>query len=317
MKRVFLAACAAAVASVTVVGCTTAAAGPVSEADAARVDAAQADTAATERAVTDAEQVLVDKARELLIEDCMAAEGFRYRPVPVAGVEERQGSGYVLDDVGWAREHGYGTELQDRLVAILQDDTNNAYANALPKAERLRYSKALDGDASADMLTAELPMGGAIQTPADSCVAHAKGELYGDFAAWFQAEKVAANLVGLYADDLVADERFETVLAAWSECMRERGHDYPDPPAIREDLPRLTDGLSDEKALDVEQELAVAEAICATRETSLVSTTRDLESEYRGRLWQYRDDVITYQRLQHAAVEQAREILAAEPAPSN
>ncbi|PUB27771.1 hypothetical protein C8K30_104221 [Promicromonospora sp. AC04] len=312
MKRAFFDTCVAAVVAVAVVGCTTAAGSEMSGADAADVDAAT-----TERALTDAEQMLVDEARELLIEDCMAAEGFRYLPVPVASVEERQGFGYVLDDVGWAREHGYGTELQERLVAILQDDPNTAYANALPKAERLRYSKALDGDASAEMLTAELPMGGAIQTPSDSCVAHAKGELYGDFAAWFQAEKVATNLVGLYADDLVADERFETALAAWSECMRERGHDYPDPPAIREDLPRLTDGLSDEKALDVEQELAVAEAICATRETSIVSTTRDLESEYRGRLRQYRDDVITYQRLQHAAVEHAREILAAEPAPSN
>lgn len=312
MRRAFFSNCAAAVVAVAVVGCTTAAGSEMSGADAAQADAAE-----TERALTDAEQVLVDEARELLIEDCMAAEGFRYRPVPVAGVEERQGLGYVLDDVGWAREHGYGTELQERLVAILQDDPNTAYANALPKAERLRYSIALDGDATADTLTAELPMGGAVQTPADSCVAHAKGELYGDFPEWFQAEKVATNLVGLYAPDLIADERFEAALTAWSECMQERGHDYPDPPAIREDLPRLTDGLSDEKALDVEQELAVAEAICATRETSLVSTTRDLESEYRGRLRQYRDDVITYQRLQHAAVERAREILAAEPAPSN
>lgn len=310
MKRAFLATCTAAAVAAAMVGCTTASAGRVSDADAAHAAQTRADAVETGRAITDAEQVLVDQARELLIEDCMAAEGFRYWPVPVGTVEERQGSGYVLDDVGWAREHGYGTEFQDRVAAIQQNDPNHAYANALPEAERLRYSDVLDGNPSAGLLTAELPAGGAIQTPSDSCVAKAKGELYGDFPAWFQAEKVATNLVGLYADDLVEDERFEAALTAWSECMHERGHDYPDPPAIRQDLARLTEGLSEGRTRAVEKELAVDEATCAVRETSLVSTTRDLESEYRDGLRQYRDDVAEYHRLQHVALENAREVRA-------
>ncbi|WP_454860197.1 hypothetical protein [Promicromonospora soli] len=308
MKRAFFATCVAAAVAVAVVGCTTAAE-PVSE-DAVQAEAANVDTATTGRELTDAEQVQVDQALELLVRDCMAAEGFRYVPVPVASVEERQGSGYVLDDVGWAREHGYGLELEDRVVEIQQSDPNHAYANALPEAERLRWSTALDGDPSDGMLSAELPMGGIVQTPENSCFTQAKGELYGDFSAWFQAEKVATNLVGLYAEALVADERFQAALTAWSACMRERGHDYPDPPAIREDLPRRTEGLSDERARAVEQELAVAEATCAVRETTLVDTTRDLESEYRDGLRQYRDDVAEYHRLQQTALENAREILA-------
>lgn len=309
MKRKFptgvAAACAAVAVAVVVAGCT-AAAGAVPGVD----GGSGADVVETGRAITDAEQLVVDEARELLIEECMAAEGFRYWPVPVGSVEERQGSGYVLDDVGWAREHGYGTQLQDRVVAVQQNDPNHAYANALPEAERLRYSDVLDGNPSGGLLTAELPAGGTIQTPSASCVAKAKGELYGDFPAWFQAEKVATNLVGLYADNLVADERFKVALAAWSACMRDRGHDYPDPPAIRQDLARLTEGLSDGRARAVEKELAVAEATCAVRETSLVSTTRDLESEYRDGLRQYRDDVVEYHRLQHVALEKARAVLA-------
>jgi predicted small secreted protein len=308
MKRAFLAACVAAAVAVAVVGCTTAA-GAGSD-DAAPADAVNVDAAAPGRALTDAEQLLVDEAQELLIEECMAAAGFRYWPVPVGSVEERQGSGYVLDDVGWAREYGYGTQFQDRLAALQQNDPNHPYANALPEGERLRYSDVLNGNPSAGLLTAELPTGGAVQTPSDSCVAQAKGELYGDFPAWFQAEKVATGLVGLYAEDLVADERFEAALAAWSACMRERGHDYPDPPAIREDLPRLTEGLREGRARAVEKELAVAEATCAVRETALVDTTRDLETEYRDGLPQYRDDVAEYHRLQQVALENAREILA-------
>ena len=303
MKRTLVSACVAAAVTVAVVGCTAAAGSGIYG-----TDRAQADGTETERALTDAEQVLVDQARELLVQECMVAEDFRYWPAAVADVEERQGSGYVLDDVDWAQEHGYGTALRDRIVAIRRDDPNHAYVDALPDAERARYSEALDGDPSSGVLTADLPMGGTVQTPRDSCLAQAKDELYGDFTAWFQAEKVVTNLVGLYAPDLMADERFQVALGAWSECMRERGHDYPDPPAIRDDLPLLTEGLSRKKAREVERGLAVAEATCATRETSLVRTTRDLESEYRGRLQQYRDVVTEYQRLQHTALEHAREI---------
>jgi hypothetical protein len=308
MKRAFLSTCVAAAVAMAVGGCTTAAAGSVSE-DVAEADVARAG-AAVARELTDAEQVQVDQALELLVQDCMRAEGFRYRPVRVASVDERQGSGYVLDDVGWAREHGYGLELEDRVAETQQNDPNHAYANALPEAERVRWSTALDGDPSGGMLTAELPVGGTVETPRDSCFAQAKDELYGDFAAWFQAEKVATNLVGLYAPDIIADERFVAELGAWSECMRRAGHDYPDPPAIREALPALVEGLSDEKAHAVEKELAVAEATCAVRETSLVSTARDLEDEYRGRLVQYQDSVTDYQRMQVAALEHARRVLA-------
>lgn len=308
MRRALFATCVAAAVAVVVVGCTTAA-GSVSD-DAVQADAASVDDAATGRELTDAEQVQVDQALELLVRDCMTAEGFRYVPVRVASVEERQGSGYVLDDVGWAREHGYGLELEDQVAEIQQNDPNHAYANALPDAERIRWSTALDGDPSGGMLTAELPAGGSVQTPRESCFAQAKDELYGDFAAWFQAEKVATNLVGLYAPDIIADERFETALKAWSECMRRHGHDYPDPPAIREDLPALLKGLSDEKARAVEKELAVAEATCAVRETSLVSTALDLEDEYRGRLDQYDDAVADYRRMQVLALENAELVLA-------
>jgi hypothetical protein len=305
MKRALFAAWLAAAVAVAVVGCTT-----VAGLEAPESRLGGTDDVAVARELTDAEQVQVDQALELLVRDCMKAEGFRYVPVRVASVEERQGSGYVLDDVGWAREHGYGLELEDRVAEIQQNDPNHAYANALPESERMRWSTALHGDPSGGMLTAELPMGGTVQTPRESCFTQAKDELYGDFAAWFQAEKVATNLVGLYAPDIIADERFETALTAWSECMLRRGHDYPDPPAVREDLSGLLRGLRDEKARVVEKELAVAEATCAVRETSLVSTARDLEDTYRGRLDQYQDSVTDYQQMQVVALKHARWVLA-------
>ncbi|WP_423463038.1 hypothetical protein ACO229_24350 [Promicromonospora sp. MS192] len=301
MRRAYFITCVTAVAVLTLAGCTAAAGlepGPARSGD------------VPARELTDAEQVRVDEAVELLVRDCMKAEGFRYVPAWVASVEERQGSGYVLADVAWAREHGYGLELEDRVAEIQRSDPNHAYANALPEAERVRWSVALDGDPAGGMLTAELPAGGVVQTPRESCFAQAKDKLYGDFAAWFRTEKVATNLVGLYAQDIVADERFVTQLGAWSECMGRRGYDYPDPPAVRDDLHHVLAGLSGERARTAERDLAVAEATCAVRETALVSTAHDLEDEYCARLDQYDDEVAGYRRMQVVALENAERVLA-------
>lgn len=58
----------------------------------------------------------------------------------------------------------------------------------------MRYARTLDGDPSDGMLMSELPAGGAIQTPRHSCQAEANEQLYGDFPAWFRAEKAATAL---------------------------------------------------------------------------------------------------------------------------
>lgn len=311
MRRGLFVRASVSLALASAVGCTQ---GNAAEQD----TATRQSVAAQGRELTDSERILVDQARELLVKDCMEAEGFRYWPGPVAGIEDRQGSGYVLDDVGWARKHGYGTRLQKKVEAALQSDPDHAYANALPEAERVRYSKTLDGNPVDGMLTAELPTGGSIQTPRHSCQTEAKEELYGDFPAWFRAEKAVTNLAGLYVPDLKKDERFTTALKAWSACMRERGHDYPDPARIREQLPHLTKGLSDTEAHAAEVNLAVDEAECATKETSLVRTARALEREYRGRLREYRDDIANHQHMQLRALERAKNLYTkATCAPDN
>ncbi|WP_372343391.1 hypothetical protein [Streptomyces sp. KL116D] len=63
----------------------------------------------------------------------------------MASVAERQGQGFVLDDVGWARTYGYG-ELARKAERARLADPNAAYANALPQADRIRYTQALNGD---------------------------------------------------------------------------------------------------------------------------------------------------------------------------
>ncbi|WP_328868724.1 hypothetical protein OHT76_00650 [Streptomyces sp. NBC_00287] len=52
-----------------------------------------------ERDLTGAEEVLVELAESLLVKKCMEGRGFRYWAGPIASAAERQGDGYVLDDV--------------------------------------------------------------------------------------------------------------------------------------------------------------------------------------------------------------------------
>jgi hypothetical protein len=260
------------------------------------------------RELTDAEQILVQRAEALLVKKCMESKGFKYWVGWLPTVDDLKVGGYVLTDVDWAKRHGYGSRLEDKLQDVQRDDPNHAYANALPEEERVRYSTALEGDPSAEMLKAEVPGGGSIQTPRKSCQVDAKSELYGDFETWFKAEKTATNLTSLYVPDLLKDKRFVSAVEKWSACMREAGHDYADPTAVREKLPRLTQGLSADKAYATETRLAVAEATCAN-ETPLATKARALDSEYREkRLDTYGEDVAAYQRMSLTALARAEDI---------
>ncbi|MET8828386.1 hypothetical protein ABZX40_21900 [Streptomyces sp. NPDC004610] len=268
------------------------------------------------RELNDAERLLIQRAEQSLVKECMEDAGFAYWAAELPDEEELKGSGYVLTDPGWAGRHGYGSRFQDRLERRQREDRNHAYANALPEDDRVRYGRALEGGPSGGMLRAALPAGGTVQTPRQGCQAAAKGALYGDFEAWFKAEKTATNLSALYLPQLLADPRFTAALGAWAGCMREAGHDYADPPAAREALPKLIEGLVPEQAYAVEVDLAVTEATCAT-ETPLATTARALESEYRERqLDRYGEDIATYERLGVAALARAERITGSSTTPA-
>ncbi|WP_032763920.1 hypothetical protein [Streptomyces sp. CNS654] len=308
MKRAFAAACTAASIVVgAVAGCTTDGNGPSAQ------DGSQRDTASTNamgeaRELTDAEQILVQRAEQLLVKKCMKSEGFRYWVGPLPTVDDLKGGGYVVTDVAWAKKHGYGSRLQEKVQEAQRNDPNHSYANALPEKDRIRYGETLEGTPSSGMLTAELPGGGTVRTPDASCQVDAKQQLYGDFATWFRAEKTATNLSGMYVPDLVDDKRFVRAVEKWSTCMAEAGHAYADPPAIREKLPGLAEGQDPDEAFAVEVDLAVAEATCATS-SSLSETARTLEAEYRDRkLGPYREDIAAYQRMSLTALARAEDI---------
>lgn len=291
---------------------TSTAAGCTASADAGTQSQSQSQSRSHGRELTDAEKILVEHAEKLLVQKCMEKEGFRYWVGPMASVAERQGRGYVLNDLDWARKYGYGGQLEKKAEKSRLSDPNVAYANALPEAERIRHSKTLDGDPSTGMLSVELPAGGTIQTPRDGCWADTNEQLYGDPATWFRVKKTATSLTPLYVPDLVRDKRFVSAVKAWSRCMRAEGHAYTDPDEIREKRYALTQGLSPARAHATEVKLAVAEATCAV-ETSLGEMALSLEREYRSKkLQRYSRDIATYERMRLAALGRAKDVIGSE-----
>lgn len=264
------------------------------------------------RELTYAEQALVERAEGVLTKQCMEKEGFRYWIGPIVSTAERQGGGYVLSDLAWARKYGYGTELDEQANKDRLADPNVAYAGKLSRPELIRYNTALDGSPENGWVSVDLPGGGTVQTTAGGCRARALDRLYGDFRAWFHANKTAESLKPLYAPAIVKDTRFERALTAWAACMNKAGHPYADPPSIRRDLVRLTQGLSRAEARATEVELAVTEATCAT-DTPLLRTARALEREYRAeKLGSYRDEIADQRRMSLTALANAKDLMGAK-----
>jgi hypothetical protein len=257
------------------------------------------------RDLTVAEEVEVGRAEEKLVEKCMERQGHRYWPAPVASIAERKAGAYVVDDVDWARRYGYGRPFDIAAEEARRSHPSVTYPNALPEQERIRYSRALDGDFD-DVISVELPSGGTTRTPREGCYAEARERLYGDYPTWFRVKKTVTGLTPLYVPRILRDERLVTAVKAWSRCMNESGNPFGSPDEIRQKRDSLVKGMNASQAQSAEVELAVAEAECA-RKTSLGETARSLEGEYREKtLRDYPEEFATYQQMRMTALSRAR-----------
>jgi hypothetical protein len=264
------------------------------------------------RELNRAEQASVDQAEQLIIQRCMAQRGYRYWVQPALDAEESMAfrQHVVLDDVGWARKHGYGGLIKQRVLAAKKYDPNLAYRNSLPPATRTRYITALGGGTSARIISARLPGGGQIRKAVGGCTGEADKQLYGDVDAWFHANKIATDLSPLYVPKLIRDQRYTGALGAWSACMRRStGRLYGDPGDIQRDLAKRTAAMSAAKAHPAEVRLAVAEATCA-RAAALPDTIHRLALIYSEPVRRrYAKEITTHNRLQLAALQQAEKII--------
>ncbi|MFB4278403.1 hypothetical protein ACBJ59_24150 [Nonomuraea sp. MTCD27] len=270
--------------------------------------------------VTAGEARVLWDAEQLLVRDCMARRGFRYWVVPRDSIPENRDFPYVVDDLGWARRHGYGGDILERIDRLRDRNPNRRYLEGLPAQRRRAAFAALYGEGPQswaatprpDQLEARLPTGGVVRRNAASCTSEAPGLLYGDLATWFRATRVVQNLADLRRARVVRDPRFAAAVGAWSRCMRGRGHPYAHPRLTRaEAVADGSAGPAARKAREKQIATAVAEAICAG-ESGLSAVARELDEKYaRELVARHRPDVIAERRMRRDALPMALRITAA------
>ncbi|MEU5344586.1 MULTISPECIES: hypothetical protein [unclassified Streptomyces] len=261
------------------------------------------------RQLNDAEQSRISDAQQRLIGTCMRRQGFEFWEAQRLSLEESRTLGYVLDDVGWARKHGYGSRIQAKESAARAANPNLAYRKRLSEQRRQAYDEALDEGIDAPVIAVEIPGGGTLRKRIGGCVAEAEKKLYGDPRAWFRAEKAAGHLRSLYVPKVLADQRFSAARNTWSRCMKRAGYVYKDPGESRQSAVAQAYRTAEPKAFEAERKLAVADATCA-RDTDLRPIGEERESHYVAQLRdRYGEALDTYTRLQHQALDRARKIV--------
>ncbi|MFF7388648.1 hypothetical protein ACFZAE_09380 [Streptomyces scabiei] len=262
------------------------------------------------RQLTEAEQLRISDAQQRLIGGCMRRQGFEFWEAERLSLAKSRTLGYVLDDVDWARTYGYGSRLQVEEAVARAANPNLAYRKRLPEERRTAYDRAVDGGIDAPVISVEIPGGGGtVRKRLGGCVAESEKKLYGDPREWFRAEKVSGHLRSLYVPKVLADRRFSAALDVWSRCMKRAGHDYEDPGASRRAAIARSDRVTEPGVFEAEKKLAVADATCA-RDADLRSIGEERESHYLDQLRdRYGEELDTYTRLQHRALDLARKIV--------
>ncbi|WP_418957929.1 hypothetical protein [Streptomyces tritici] len=250
-----------------------------------------------------AERQLLTRAEQTLIARCLAARGFRY--VVRLPPDPPRRFPYVVDDVAWARAHGFGRDQERRIAAAKAADPNERWFRRLSPARQRAALAALNGPRPVG-LRARMPGGGMVAASDEGCTAWAQRRLYGDLPAWFEARLTAANLTPLYVPRVRAHPAYRKAVRAWAACMARRGHPHASPDALRAALPGVRTPAG-------ERALAVAEAECAAA-SGLAATARALDARYGAEARRaHAGPLATKARLERAALPRAREVLTGRP----
>ncbi|MET7730586.1 hypothetical protein ABZT02_04405 [Streptomyces sp. NPDC005402] len=270
-----------ALASLVLTGCTA-------DTDAAHrtTPAARAESAQAGQKLTYAQDLRISDAEQHLITVCMRKKGFRFWEEKPLSLEDSRPVGYVQDDIGWARRHGYGSRIAAQEDRARLRNPNIAYRKSLSRSRQKAFDIAMDGGREAVVLKSPTPSGGTISKQSGGCAGQAEKMLYADPAAWFRSDVSVRNLRPLYVDKLLRDKEFTSAVSAWSHCMNKAGHPFPDPDAARQSTREHSaeqTRAEEARTFANETRIAVADATCA-RAVSLRAIGERREAHYVGEL---------------------------------
>lgn len=253
-----------------------------------------------------AETRVLERAEQILISRCMDTRGFPYA-VTEAPDDTARSFPYGVDDVGWARAHGYGGRDERAAARAREDDPNQRYFRQLPASRRAAARTALMGPSPVG-LSATAPTGMTVTASAEGCIADAERTLYGDLAAWFRVKVVTMNLRPVREARVREDRHYQDAVGQWAACMRAAGRPYATPDASRQAAARFGESLPAAEADAAEAELATVEATCAAG-TPLARVSQALDHTYGERLRaQHQEEIALRWRFQNGALPTARRI---------
>ncbi|MCX4238762.1 MULTISPECIES: hypothetical protein [Streptomyces] len=261
------------------------------------------------------ESRLLDRAEQVLISRCMTARGFRYEVTDVIGAsgEGARSFPYAVDDVAWARAHGYGGRQERLKAAAQQADPNQRYFHRLSPSARVAARTALTGPSPVG-LSVKAPTGMTITASTKGCIADAERTLYADLDDWFRVKVITMNLRPLRETRVHKERRYTDAVRRWAGCMRQAGRPYATPDESRQAAARYAENMPAAKADAAETALAVTEATCATN-TPLARVSKALDRSHGEQLrTRYGEELAERWRFQNAALPMARRL--APPSPS-
>ncbi|MEV6109429.1 hypothetical protein AB0M28_32685, partial [Streptomyces sp. NPDC051940] len=230
--------------------------------------------------ISDADQRVLEEARDRLTEKCMAGFGLDYVPV-----RERRPAGvgpytylYGVDDPVLAAEYGYAdprsldpaVDAPARERELTADEELALYGDQSLGADEvpvtLEQARAMKG-----------PVLGGREVPVIGCFGEA-GLLINRPGADFVHPTVLTDLAEEAAQESNADPRVKALLAEWSRCMADHGYRTADPLTAREDL-----GLAGDARQQAAVQAAVQDVACK-KETDLVRRWAAVDAEYQKRV---------------------------------
>jgi hypothetical protein len=240
----------------------------------------------------------------------MQKAGFQLAIQPTAAPPPQTLFPYVIDNVVWARQHGFGSDLERQAAAAAKSDPNGDYFNGLSAARKQQATEALNGPPATrggpDRVSVALPTGITVSRSEHGCTSEAEQELYGDLGRWFTANKIVSSLVTIRRSMVQQDPKFTAATKQWAACMHDAGHPYSTPDEARAAFvgPKPTGDAH------AEINTAVTEAECATS-TELGQVAKELDQHYADTLdKQYASAIATRNDLAAAALPMARRITA-------
>jgi hypothetical protein len=243
----------------------------------------------------------LDLAKQIIIRDCMESHGFRYWVVSHRTEKTQRDFPYVIDDVKWAKLHGYGRDVQEEQEQRAKRDPNQRYFWSLSSGRRTAATIAMNGSTSKAM-SVRLPNGIPVGHSKEGCDTESDAKLYGNAYAWFRASRVTESLAGLRIGQVTSDPRYGAAVQKWSRCMLRSGYRYRTPTQSRMAANETKAPLPHDREIAA----AIAEATCAIQ-SQLSSVTKQLDTKYRRKQQrQYPWETSARKRLAHAALPRAR-----------